>query len=314
MQICTKLTNDGFFTNFISALDWLAVGDEYGIDTSVDWSLAQEQANWDFSYGDVGAGNLWNLFFEPVGLLSKEVLIVRQPWTDNLRGFRAFGLYNDLEGGSFQRQRLRLNHALCRHVRLLPDIAARINSFAKSGAEGGVSIGVHLRNPVASQKLYCRPPALSRYIARVEQLVDRLPAKTPWGIFAAGDRQDFIDELADRFPGKVRSQLGVSRALPGGGEIHRRGERARSLGVEVITDCWLLSRCDFLLGVQSSVCLAACVINPAIQFVNVQTWPVRTAGRLEYELKRLYCAIFEASSPEHKATEDIVRMAQGAGK
>ena len=307
MQICVRLSNDGFFTNFNMALDWLAFGDEHGIDVGIDWSLSQTQSDWDFSYGDVGGGNLWNNFFEPVPCVRESDLIVSQPWTPNLGGFRGYALYNNVGKTSFAEARHRLHDSLRRHVRLLPDIIARINHFADSIPAAQVEIGVHLRNPIESTHLYCRPPPLSRYFDCIDQIVRELPSGTSWRIFAASDREGFIEALAQRYPERVFSQSDISRALADGAEIHRQGGRGRSLGLEVISDCWLLSSSNYLVGVQSGVCLAACAINTQFQFVNAQTFSVRLAGRAEYELKKLYCDLFEGPSPDRIRATNLLR-------
>ncbi len=88
MPIRVRLSNDGFFTNFNTALDWLAFGDEHGVGVGIDWSLDRSQSDWDFSYGEVGK-NLWDSFFEPIPAALDADLVVSQPWTPTLGGFRA---------------------------------------------------------------------------------------------------------------------------------------------------------------------------------------------------------------------------------
>ena len=308
MQIRVKLSNDGFFTNFNTALDWLAFGDEHGIDVGIDWGLDPTQKDWDFSYGDVGRGNLWDSFFEPIPAAPDAELVVSQPWTPNLGGFRGYGLYNSAAKLALARHRL--HDSLRRHVRLKPDITARINTFADNIPPAQIVIGAHLRNPIESTRLYCRPPPLARYFDCIDRIVRELPAGTSWRIFAASDRDGYIEALARRYPERVSSQSGISRALADGAEIHRQGGRGRSLGLDVISDCWLLSRCNYLVGVQSSVCLAASAINPQLQFVNAQTFPVRLGGRIEYELKKLYCGLFEGPSLDRERATRLLKTGE----
>jgi len=307
MQVCVKLSNDGFFTNFNAALDWLAFGDEHNVRVGIDWSLSQAERDWDFSYGELGGGNLWESFFDPIPCTPEADLVVTQVWTPYLRGFRGYALYNNVGKTSFSETRRRLHDSLQRHVRLLPNITARINHFADSIPEAKITIGVHLRNPIDSKRPYCRPPPLSRYFDCIDRIVRELPSGTSWQIFAASDREGFIENLAQRYPKRVFSQPDISRALPDSAEIHRQGGRGRSLGLEVVSDCWLLSRCNYLVGVQSSVCLAACVINRQLQFVNAQTAPMRLAGRAEYEFKKLYCDLFEGPSPDLERATKLLK-------
>jgi hypothetical protein len=309
MQIRVKLSNDGFFTNFNTALDWLAFGDEHGVHVGIDWTLDRSQQDWDFSYGEVGGGNLWDSFFEPIPCAAETDLVVSRPWTPNLGGFRGYGLYNNVRKLAQARQRL--HNSLQRHIRLKSDINARIDAFAGSLPPAQVVIGVHLRNPVESTRLYCRPPPPTRYFNCIDRIVRQLPPGTSWRIFAASDREGYIETLARRYPGRVSSQSGISRALADSGEIHRQGARGRSLGLDVISDCWLLSRCSYLIGVQSSVCLAASAINPQFQFVNAQTFSVRLGGRIEYQVKKLYCDLFEGPSADRQRATRLLKTMGG---
>jgi len=297
MSICVKLSNNGFFTNFNQVVDWLAFGNTYEIPVGVDWHMNAAQEVWDFNYGIPGDGNIWNSFFLPLPCPANPDLVVTRVWTEVLSGFRGYALYNGL--ADFERIRNCLHDSFRRHVHLVPDIAARIERFAHQNFSDRAVIGVHLRNPRGSRGIYGYIPPLESYLRHIDQVVSTLPNGNDWRIFAASDTDALIDELNGHYPGRIVSQEGITRASVGSSaEIHISEAPCRTLGVEVISDCWLLARCAHLVGVQSAVCTAALFINPHLQFSNVQTPARIAAGRVEYELKKVYCGLFESIHPQ----------------
>lgn len=305
MSICVKLNHNGFFTNFNAVLDWLAFGDEHGLAVGVDWRHDGADAGWDFHYG-AGSDNRWDAFFEPLPSAPRDAIAVDVNWTPTLGGFRSYRLYRKLEGGREPAELPRLRAALRRHVRLLPHLQRRIEDMAR-GFDGYAMIGVHLRNPLGSRGAYSYIPKTEVFLREIDRAVREIGSTRDWRIFAASDRDGLIEEVAERYPGRVLSQSGVLRAARRSSvEIHASAVGAHDQGADVIADCWLLSRCERLIGVQSAVVLAACVLNPDVRFRCVRTGWSRCLAPLEYGVKAAWCAAFEAPPPQLAAVRRMI--------
>jgi hypothetical protein len=305
MSISVRLSNNGFFTNFNTVLDWLAFGDEHGLEVGVDWRHDRTDGGWDFHYGE-GRDNRWEAFFAPLppppGALPVDI-----NWTPTLGGFRSYRLYRALETGGGGETLRRLNAAARRHVRLLPHLQRRIDDLARQ-FEGCTMIGAHLRNPLGSRGCYSFIPQIDVFLREIERTVRAIGPHRDWKIFAASDREGLIEAVAERYPGRVLRQPDVLRAGPdAAAEIHAAPHSSHDRGAEVIVDGWLLSRCAHLVGVQSAVGLAACVLNPELRFHCVRTAWSRRLAPLEYGVKAAWCAAFEPPSPQLAAARRMIR-------
>jgi hypothetical protein len=163
-----------------------------------------------------------------------EDIAVRWAWTDELYRMRqhfrgAHAALRALSDEAVLRQVIRND------VALAPELQQRVDEFA-SRELSDVNIGLHIRYSDRKNSFDIYP-----------MLVDRILARHPKAtIFVATDNQDVEKQFRDRYP-----RVAVTKKWypPPGVPLHRvpNCPDKFELGVEALTDLWLLGRCQYLV-------------------------------------------------------------------
>lgn len=132
------------------------------------------------------------------------------------------------------------------------------------------TLGLHLRG---SDKFdFGSGPNLGRKVLPEEYFphIDRYLAENPEGtkIFVATDQRQWLKIMEDAYPGRILSYSEVSLSDDEENRIHDAENKALR-GVEVLVDALLLSRCDFLLKCNAAVGEMALVVNPELEFLDL---------------------------------------------
>ena len=171
------------------------------------------------------------------------------------------------------RRKRALNRIIQESLRVRPRVAEKAAAFQKQQFGSDV-LGVHIRGAErAPGRLFYAPDGqvpLERYIREIDTYLASHPAS---GIFCATDSQGALDVLEERYGSRVVSYP-AARLSPADEHLglHHTEPEGRSkaeIGEEVVIECLLLSRCNYLLHGSSNVSLVATLMNPMLGHLDV---------------------------------------------
>lgn len=271
----------GFFSSFNCVVNHLhhSLGRNGVAAIYVDWR-ARPRLN-SFPYGTEADGNLWEQFFEPLAFDTYPETIARKGFFADHRmtNFLAY-----LRIYKLRRWRRAYHRVLAKYIRLKPRLRAAIDRFYAERLRGHYCVGVHYRNVRHSLECPERIPSIVEFIQRTRRLIH---GHADARVFLATDVEEAVELFQWAFGDQLVYQAGVVRASRDGDlhSHHRRQDASVSFGEQVVTDCYLLARCDVLLHITSNVATAAACINPALKLVYCERSAL--GGLCRYGVKRV---------------------------
>jgi hypothetical protein len=242
----------GFFSNFFAVLGLLDWCEKKG---KIPIVLFDSGAYFDPAYGP----NWWEYYFERI--CSADLHVVnpypaashQELWENRL--------------SYFARDRLSLSrkHKLVKkYVKIKPHILEKINHFMLKEFSGHYMVGVHLRGtdkPVR-EGASCLP------IDFIKKQIDNVVKNKPsYKIFLATEDQDYSSQMQvlykDHLVLRDSTRL-REKAVHACKEYH-----GYKIGEDVLIDCLLLSKCNYLLASISNVSHCALVFNPKMKYKNI---------------------------------------------
>jgi GT2 family glycosyltransferase len=258
------------------------------------WSGDGENPFFSPEHGD----NMWDYYFEPVaGLtysdLMKKVRDPNDPTSDSdlmtlksddmwwLHDHDPESAYTYPHGGEtaryeqidepahwYKKQRERARWVVERYIRVKPHVAQKVDDFVRAHFGDGKVIGVHMRG--TDKGTASLPRHLMRIVKPQEYfkyIDDYTQENSPAKIFVATDQQQFLSQVRNRYGGRVLSYdakraTGLLNPFQVKGDGYRKGE-------DVLIDCLLLSRTNFLLKCTSAVGEIAFYFNPALAGIDL---------------------------------------------
>lgn len=255
--VLNNVSDSGMFAVFFSvlgALDFYEQGNYAGL--KIDFNTGR--------YLDPSRGpNWWEYFFEPIKLGKEK----KQKYY-----FTANDYLNLTHNYAFRQDKQRAFELYKRYIHLKPDIKEEIDLFVKKNFKRHFVIGIHHRG---TDKITEHPlvPYEKTYQVLC-QVIDKLSEKQKikLKIFVATDDQNFLSFISERFPtlviynNLVRSNNGIALHDYSGNFYTNNYQ----MGKEAILDCFILSKCDFLIRPGSS-CLSAVStrLNPDLQAIDL---------------------------------------------
>lgn len=252
----------GFFANFFFALSHIAYAKEKG------WIPVVDMQNYRTLYSEKqpidGITNAWDYFFsQPVD--TRAAYRSRRFVLSNGRTLQQrWKPFQDTPSAViFDNNMMSYLSVLAKeYTQIRPTLLAEFSHYASISFQGKKILGIHYRG---TDKRIPPPghyssPSSSNLLSSVRRLLGRCH---PDAIFLATDEKGIAETIAHvfapipvistnafRMQSNSRNGLHTSRAIPR--PLHRY-----RLGVEVLQDAWLLSRCDFLIYGHSNVTNAA---------------------------------------------------------
>jgi len=212
-------------------------------------------------YNDSPEDNMWDYYFEP---------IVSDPATKKIyRYFFVTKAYKNHRVDQKQKYRNLFHSIINDRIRIKKYIMEKADQFYNRQLRGEKCLGVHYRGGEDALKYISANPynikyPLSGYFEKVDNLLSNGFTK----IFLATDDPKALEEFNRRYGNKVVSysthQNDVVRGIR-----HITAQDRRILGEEVLIDCLLLSRCDYLLHGASNIPVTAKFISPTLQGEDV---------------------------------------------
>lgn len=213
-------------------------------------------------YNNSPEENMWDYYFEP---------IVNDPATKKIyRYFFVTKAYKNHRVDQKQKYRNLFHSILNDRIRIKKEIMEKVDEFYRRYLKSEKCLGVHYRGGADALKYISANPynikyPLSGYFEKVDNLLSSMGFTK---IFLATDDPKALEEFKNRYGYKVVSysthQNDVVRGIR-----HITAQNRRILGEEVLIDCLLLSRCDYLLHGASNIPVTAKFINPSLQGEDV---------------------------------------------
>ena len=212
-------------------------------------------------YNDSPEENMWDYYFEPV---VKDLAVKRV--------YRYFFVTKAYKNHRIDHKQKYLNlfHSILNdRIRIKKEITEKANQFYNLELKGEKCLGVHYRGGEDALKYISANPYNIKYpLSGYLEKVDRILTEGFTKIFLATDDPQALKEFGNRYGAKVVSysthQNDVVRGIR-----HITAQNRRGLGEEVLIDCLLLSRCDYLIHGASNIPVTAKFINPTLQGEDV---------------------------------------------
>lgn len=241
------------FGSVIGALDLYDQGKIAGL--SVEFG--KKGIYYDAERGD----NWWNYYFEPIQLGNpgvKKINIAKRMSCEV--ACRACQL-REKNNISFQRARTLID----KYIHIKPEISSDIERFIQLHFRGRFVIGVHYRG---TDKITEAPKvAFECVAAHIETVMKKRPGAF---IFVATDDQHFLRYIMKRFPGQVLFQE-AARSLDQCAVHNKKLVSSYRCGLEALTDCLLLSRCQLLIRTASNLSAASSMFQPHLPVMKLST-------------------------------------------
>lgn len=294
LLICN--TADGFVAQFNGVVVQLQLAQRLGFKPIVYLHKHSYMFGGPNPYFDESEGpNAWEYYYDAIGVSSDELAtLVRDGkvytlttaselfrlfrWDPRSFFMNPFGYYKSVQNqadGSYpsdwwlsQRQKARA---------FLEDGTIRINDAVRQKVDQFVekkfsknTLGLQLRG---SDKMdFGSGPNLGRKVLPEEYFpyIDKYLAEHPddTKIFVATDQRQWLKVMEEAYPGKILSFAEISLSDTNENRLHDAENKALR-GTEVLVDVMLLSRCDYLLKCHAAVGEMALVLNPNLQFLDL---------------------------------------------
>ncbi len=297
LRIRINHSNAGFFAYLTFAINQLRLCEAHRLFPVVYFGPVSgdgPNAFYEARYGD----NTWDYYFEPVAGLTydqvrRRIEDPRDPLsasdlvelsTQDLWRMHAYdpesifnypyGVYRDVDDLDtwYEAQRRKARRYLVDYVRVKPHVQAKVEEFWADRLAGAKVVGVHMRG--SDKGSADASPQLSRIIPPEEYFphIDRFLEQAPDGkIFLATEQAQFVDEMRARY-GDTLVTRQVARTTGFGSQSNpfQKLEGSPYLkGEEVLIDCLLLAKTDFLLRCTSAVGEYAIYFNERLECVNL---------------------------------------------
>jgi hypothetical protein len=195
--------------------------------------------------------NWWTYYFEPIAFGKK-----------TNRGIKI----TDAQQADFANQALsqmsreEAHRLLQKYIVIKKPLQKEIESFVEQHFKDQFVIGVHYRG---TDKISEAPRIAYEEVYRV---VDRvIGEQTQYKLFIATDEQAFLDEISNRYSGRVIC-LNAIRST-NGQAIHASRKNGYQKGKEALFDCILLSKTQFLIRTASNLSACSTLFNPTLPVI-----------------------------------------------
>ena len=149
------------------------------------------------------------------------------------------------------------------------------------------------------------------YFPYIDQYLEEHPKCS--SIFVATDQRQWLEVLREAYPDKIVSFSEWSLSDSDDNNFHKSDAKA-ARGVEVIVDTLLLSECSYIIKCHSAVGEMALVLNPQIDFLdlNYATQPYRARSRVLRPLLaptiQFMCLLWRKLGENGMALEKVVSV------
>jgi len=166
-------------------------------------------------------------------------------------------------------------HYVTKYIRINPHIIEQVDKFFAKNMQGYQVLGIHMRG---TDFEYAPAAAPGEYIKNIEEYLVKYPRAK---LFVATDQEQYLEFLKERYPDRVlyNDCIRSSGELP---PCKIRTNNPAKRGEEVLIDCLLLSRCNYLLKCAAALGEFAMYLNPHLRCTDVSLG-IRVAYGLPFD-------------------------------
>lgn len=304
----------GFFAYVNFALNQIIYAEKNGLQPVVFFgrdSVDGPNAFYDSARGD----NMWEYYFEPVAQVSyshiekriadpddnlteENIVILSSSELKRIHGHEPDSIFvyphnmykkqDRYEPEWYADQRRKARRLIQEYIKVKPHILEKVDDFERKHFIDSKVIGIHMRGTdkgtAGSSERLMRVVPPKEYFPLIDAYTQEHGACK---IFVATDQQQFLNRVIDKYGDRVVSYQsvrthGIRNPFElSAGNGYRKGE-------DVLIDCLLLSRCDYLLKCTSAVGEFAMYFNSDLECydLNEQNEPPSRLKAFSIRLKR----------------------------
>lgn len=268
----------GLFSLVFQVLEQIDVCQRYHITPVVYWNSICPYWS-EAGYNDVR--NAWEYYFRPVSSVKLTELIAAETAPEHLTAIKLTELVNQPqvtvsdqylfhlipELSVNEKQRQYIHSLLQHHIVIHEAILKKVDQFYNTHLSGHEIIGVHLRGKEKYTDLHFTGRgylSLDYYYKEIDHYIERHPTAI---IFLASDTIVLANKMIERYGKRIRQTVAL-RSNDETGGVHLQTSQAE-LGEQVLIDCLLLARSNFLVHGISNVPFAATYFNPTLPHVDI---------------------------------------------
>ena len=295
LEIRINHSNAGFFAYFIFALNQLLFCEKNNCLPVVHfgpWSGDGPNAYYDPKVGE----NVWDYYFEPpaqytyrqieemirdesnplnhnylYSLSDEDLWYLHKHNKSSIFGY-PYGYYilkTRYDEKWYQRQRRRANRLINKYIRIKPGILQEVNDFQNEFMSGHHVIGIHMRGTdkgaASSASKTKRMIGPEMYAREIDKYSLHHPESK---LFIATDQKQYLEYMKKRYGERVICYDSI-RSSDKLAPFQMKDELNYKKGKDVLIDCLLLSRCDYLLKCTSHVGETALYFNPELKSIDL---------------------------------------------
>lgn len=240
----------GFFSNFRGSVSAIKECEEKGLSPYFYWKGTPYD---DASHGD----NVWEYYFEQVNplLFTAGKNLPRQM------------AQQDFSWRNLPETRAIMSRYIDKYVQVKMDIQKEVDDYYNENMKDRNVLGVHIRltdkatHPAEKKTIV----SLDNYKTEIQNYIDIFPEAY---IYIATDSTDYLTELQREFGDKILLPDVIRSS--GGNSIHHHSKgNGYQKGKDVLIECLLLSKCNFLIKGVSNVSLCALFFNKDLEHFNI---------------------------------------------
>ena len=271
-------------------------------------------------------GNTWDYWFEAVGVLTYAELSARiddpddaltpgdilsldtkQLWKLHCNEPESVFPYPHsmhaetyhLDTEWYTKQRNKAQRVVNQYIRVKPHVQAKVDTFVVDFFGAGPVLGIHMRG--TDKGTAKSHPELMRVIPPEEyfsHIDEYTKTHGPCRIFVATDQAQFVGRMRERYGSRVLCYEAI-RAEGIRNPFEKEDGNGYRKGEDVLIDCLLLSRCNFLLKCTSAVGEFALYFNPQLECkdLNHLQSPLSNFRQLRIRMKRWFYLKYLAMRP-----------------
>jgi len=239
-------TGAGFFSNFRGSVSAIKRCEDNDLVPFMNWRNNPYIEN---SQG----GNSWDYYFEqPFNVINNNI---------------KYNIEQDFSWRNLPHTRETMSSLIEKYITLKPNIQKEIDDFYDRNMKSRHVLGVHIRltdkatHPAEKKTIV----SLENYKTEIRNYVNLFPDAY---IYLATDSTDYINQLKEEFGDKII--LPDVLRSSGGASVHHHSQgNGYKKGKDVLMECILLSKCDFLIKGVSNVSLCALFFNKELEHFNI---------------------------------------------
>lgn len=242
-------TGAGFFSNFRGSIAAIKRCTDTGLLPYMEWR--------NNPYTDPTKGsNVWEYYFMPISRIPQNTIVNKYP------------IEQDFTWRNQPQTREIMHDLIQKWVRLQPTLEHEINKFWEKNMKDHHVLGIHVRLTDKANHPRERMTIVSyeNYKHEIDKYIKIYPDTK---IFLATDSIDYLESFKNDYGDRLILHPNITRSSGGKSIHHHMRGNGYKKGKDVVTECILLSKCNFLIKGVSNVALCSLFFNKDLDHFNI---------------------------------------------